>query len=143
LCIKHNLLFNNLTMLNTIKLFSSYKWRFSRYNFWIDTFIMQLLLSILMTIFFYVWNKFNLPIIIQISWLIFWIWIIYISFISYIKRLHDLDKSGWMSLLLFVPLANIYLFIICGFFKWTPGKNKYWEDPLEGKSQTSNIPDEL
>jgi len=58
--------------------------------------------------------------------------IIWISFNLYIKRLHDLDKNGWMSLLLFVPLANFYLFIICGFFKWTTGKNKYGEDPLGG-----------
>jgi len=42
---------------------------------------------------------------------------IWISFALYVKRLHDLDKKGWISLLLFVPFANIYVFIVCGFFK--------------------------
>jgi uncharacterized membrane protein YhaH (DUF805 family)/Tfp pilus assembly protein PilE len=47
------------------------------------------------------------------------------SFILIIQRLHDLNKSGWMSLLMLVPLANIYLFILIIFFKGTPGRNDY------------------
>lgn len=69
----------------------------------------------------------------------------YISIVTYIKRLHDLDKSGWMSLLLFVPFANIYLFVICCFFKWTPWKNRFWDNPLgNSEMKTENwTPDEL
>ena len=59
-----------------------------------------------------------------------YIWITYVSIVSYIKRLHDLDKSGWFTLLIFVPFANIYIFIICGFFKWTNWENRFWNDPL-------------
>ncbi len=47
------------------------------------------------------------------------------SFILVIQRLHDLDKSGWMSLLLLIPLANIYLFVLLVFFKGTEGRNNY------------------
>jgi len=47
------------------------------------------------------------------------------SFILIIQRLHDLNKSGWMSLLMLVPLANIYLFILVVFFKGTDGRNDY------------------
>jgi uncharacterized membrane protein YhaH (DUF805 family)/Tfp pilus assembly protein PilE len=47
------------------------------------------------------------------------------SFILVIQRLHDLNKSGWMSLLMLVPLANIYLFVLVIFFRGTPGKNNY------------------
>jgi uncharacterized membrane protein YhaH (DUF805 family) len=54
----------------------------------------------------------------------------YISYASYVKRLRDLDKNPWMSLLMFIPFANIYLLIICGFFKWTVWPNRYWSDPL-------------
>jgi len=51
--------------------------------------------------------------------------LIVFSFIIVIQRLHDLNKSGWMSLLMFVPLANIYLLVIVIFFQGTPGKNNY------------------
>lgn len=47
------------------------------------------------------------------------------SFIIMIQRLHDLNKSGWMSLLALVPLANIYLIVLLIFFKGTPGRNDY------------------
>jgi uncharacterized membrane protein YhaH (DUF805 family)/Tfp pilus assembly major pilin PilA len=47
------------------------------------------------------------------------------SVIIMIQRLHDLNKSGWMSLLFLVPLANIYLIVLLIFFKGTPGRNDY------------------
>jgi len=47
------------------------------------------------------------------------------SFILMIQRLHDLNKTGWMSLLCIVPLANIYLLVLLIFFKGTEGRNNY------------------
>lgn len=47
------------------------------------------------------------------------------------RRLHDLDKSGWWMLLLFVPLVNILFYIYILFFKGTEGPNQYGEDPLQ------------
>lgn len=51
--------------------------------------------------------------------------IIVLSVIIMVQRLHDLNKSGWMSLLLLVPLANIYIIVLLIFFKGTPGRNDY------------------
>lgn len=47
-----------------------------------------------------------------------------------IRRLHDLDKSGWFILLAFVPIVNIAFLIYIWFFKGTDGYNRYGEDPL-------------
>ena len=47
------------------------------------------------------------------------------------RSLHDLDKSGWWMLLLFVPLVNILFYIYILFFKGTEGPNQYGEDPLQ------------
>ena len=47
------------------------------------------------------------------------------------RRLHDLDKSGWWMLLLFVPLVNILFYIYILFFKRTEGPNQYGENPLQ------------
>ncbi len=48
-----------------------------------------------------------------------------------IGRLHDLDRSGWWSLLGFVPFVNICLGIYLLFAKGTDGENEYGEDPLK------------
>ena len=48
-----------------------------------------------------------------------------------IKRLHDLDKSGWYLLLNFVPIINVIFSLYLIFVKGTDGPNGYGEDPLK------------
>lgn len=46
-----------------------------------------------------------------------------------IRRLHDLDKSGWWYLIGFIPLAGlILLYWFC--LKGTEGDNRFGPDPL-------------
>jgi len=62
----------------------------------------------------------------------------YFSIILYIRRLHDLNKSGWLSLLFLVPLINLFFFIYVLFGKGTAGPNRFgpqrttpqWEQAL-------------
>ena len=53
------------------------------------------------------------------------------NFMLMIRRLHDLGKSGWFSILAIVPVVgmifSIYLFCAAGQVGW----NKYGADPLE------------
>ena len=51
------------------------------------------------------------------------------AFAVFAKRWHDMDKSGWMVLLFFVPLANLIAFIICGVVRGTVGQNRFGGDP--------------
>lgn len=57
------------------------------------------------------------------------------SFVSNImmdvRRLHDLDLSGWWMLLMLVPLVNIFFALYMLFFKGTDGPNQYGDDPLQ------------
>ena len=47
------------------------------------------------------------------------------------KRWHDRDKSGWWTLIVFVPLiGGLWMLIECGFLKGTSGANRFGEDPL-------------
>ena len=48
-----------------------------------------------------------------------------------VRRLHDLDKSGWWMLLLIVPLVNLFFCLYLLFFKGTEGPNEYGDDPLQ------------
>ena len=46
------------------------------------------------------------------------------------KRWHDRGKSGWWSLIGFVPyIGSIWMLVECGFLKGTVGPNAYGHDP--------------
>ena len=47
-----------------------------------------------------------------------------------IRRLHDLNRSGWFMFAAIIPLLNLVLGIYLLFFKGTEGYNQYGEDPL-------------
>jgi uncharacterized membrane protein YhaH (DUF805 family) len=47
-----------------------------------------------------------------------------------IRRLHDQDKSGWLLLLLFIPILGWLALLILYCLPGTSGDNKYGPDPL-------------
>ena len=47
-----------------------------------------------------------------------------------IRRLHDLDRSGWWMLIGFVPYVNFVFSLYIVFVKGTDGYNRYGADPL-------------
>jgi uncharacterized membrane protein YhaH (DUF805 family) len=50
--------------------------------------------------------------------------------IPVVKRLHDLERPGIQSLLLLVPLYNLYMLGVLLFQRGTRGKNRYGSDPV-------------
>ena len=51
----------------------------------------------------------------------------------YTKRWHDRDKSGWWSLIMFVPIiGGLWMLIELGFLRGTDGSNRFGDDPLGG-----------
>jgi uncharacterized membrane protein YhaH (DUF805 family) len=56
------------------------------------------------------------------------------SFIPYlaviVRRLHDQDKSGWLALLMLVPLANLVI-VVFMFLEGTKGPNRFGPDPKD------------
>lgn len=54
-----------------------------------------------------------------------------------VRRLHDLDKSGWFYLLALVPLVSLILLVwFC--MKGTDGPNRFGPDPLGGEANVFN-----
>ena len=49
--------------------------------------------------------------------------------IQAVKRLHDINRSGWYWLLFLIPLVNIFFGLYLLFKDGTHGQNKYGEDP--------------
>lgn len=57
--------------------------------------------------------------------------IIFMSFVFGIRRLNDLDQTGWLILLMFVPLVSAILSLVLIFMPGTQGSNKYGAPPAE------------
>ena len=51
------------------------------------------------------------------------------SLAMYIRRLHDVDRSGWWLLLAFVPLIGIIVLIVWWCTEGTRGPNRFGPDP--------------
>lgn len=115
--------------------------RWNRQKFWLLPLGFYALTVLPLGIIAWIWAYLAIDIIVQIAGLLVivaYLALTYVSILSYIKRLRDLDKNPWMTILAFVPLANIYIFIICGFFTGTPGNNQYGSNPLETSSSDTN-----
>ena len=52
------------------------------------------------------------------------------AFMTSIRRLHDLNRSGYFVLLCCIPIVNFLLEVYMLFFRGTVGANDYGEDPL-------------
>ena len=118
-----------------IKECNSYKWRWNRQKFWLYPILMILLFLFISILFrpLFIFMFIFIPEFYSSLFFdfLFFCYFYYMLYASYIKRLHDLGKSGWWALLIFIPFINIGLLIYCGFFIWNTWKNKYWDDPLK------------
>ena len=47
-----------------------------------------------------------------------------------VRRLHDIDNSGWWVLISFVPLVGFIILVIWGATRGTDGPNRFGADPL-------------
>ncbi len=97
--------------------------RINRLRYWAHSMLMAIPFYILLGISAYLATSVS-----PLFWgivAIAYVGLIAFSFIIIIQRLHDLNKSGWLSLLILVPFANIYLAILLVFFAGTPGRNDY------------------
>lgn len=65
----------------------------------------------------------------MIIMIVAYIMLLVTSLFIMIKRLHDVNRSGWLLLLLLVPLINIILGLYMLFARGTDGDNKYGPPP--------------
>jgi len=47
-----------------------------------------------------------------------------------IRRLHDLDRTGWWALFMFLPILGTLLLLVFCVMKGTEGPNRFGPDPL-------------
>ena len=71
-------------------------------------------------------SGFGIGVLIGFSALIGGIWF---TIAQDVKRLHDVDKSGWLIILLLIPIINFILGLYMLFADGTVGPNRYGNDP--------------
>ncbi len=67
--------------------------------------------------------------LLSIAGLILGVPLIWVLYATYIKRLHDLGKSGWYALVVLIPLINLLFILYLGFVPGNTCVNKYGEKP--------------
>lgn len=55
----------------------------------------------------------------------FSLFLIYLNIVLVVRRLHDLNKSGWIGLLLFIPVVQFFFMIYLLLASGTAGPNEY------------------
>lgn len=61
-----------------------------------------------------------------------WLWSIAVfipSLAILVRRLHDINKSGWCALLFLIPIVNLVLIFVWLCKAGNTGANQYGEDP--------------
>ena len=49
-----------------------------------------------------------------------------------VRRLHDIDRTGWWLLIAFVPLIGVIVLLVFALLPGTAGDNQYGPDPKAG-----------
>ena len=56
-----------------------------------------------------------------------------------VRRLHDVDKSGWFFLIALIPLIGLIWLLILFFSEGTNGRNNFGENPKNNGSEINEI----
>ena len=120
-------------------LFASFEGRINRAKFWIGSLVLWVLWIlvnvVLSTMFGMQYAEGEIfPVMGPVAWLV---WVIiaialtYATLAVWAKRWHDRDKSGWWSLIAFVPIVGaIWILVELGCLPGTEGPNRFGPDPL-------------
>ena len=52
------------------------------------------------------------------------------SLAALVRRLHDVDRSGWWYFIVFIPIIGFIVLIVFLVKRGTPGTNRYGPDPF-------------
>ena len=121
--------------LDIINLLFSFNGRIPRSAFWIIYFICLPVIIPFLRAYLLMDEHDGVQGILKIIFMLFFlsasILYIWISLAIYTKRWHDCSKSGWMSLILLIPVIGwIWLFGYLGLVRGTLESNQYGENPL-------------
>lgn len=60
---------------------------------------------------------------------VYWLMVLIPSLSIHIRRLHDIGKSGWWLLVMFIPVVGPLVIFVFNLMNGFPGDNEYGVDP--------------
>lgn len=66
---------------------------------------------------------------------VLWLGLIIPSIAVSVRRLHDIDRTGWWMLIYLVPLIGWIVLLVFFVQRGTPGGNRFGPDPLGGDAR--------
>ena len=72
----------------------------------------------------------TVALILVVPYVLYSLWVIVPGLAVTVRRLHDLDKSGWSILIGLIPIAGPILLIVWYATQGTSGPNRFGPDPL-------------
>jgi len=113
--------------------YMSFEGRIGRKQYWLMYFLPALLVGIIIEVFSPDLEQSD-NIVTGILMGLLYIPILCSMFCGYVKRQHDLGRSGWWTLLAFIPLIGFfYNLIYLGCFRGNDGVNDYGEPAVPSK----------
>jgi uncharacterized membrane protein YhaH (DUF805 family) len=107
---------------SALKNYATFSGRARRKEYWMFT-LVNVLISIVLSIL-----SMLLPVLGILS-IIYSLAIIIPSFAVNVRRLHDIEKSGWWVLISLVPIIGGIVLLVFACTEGTQGPNQYGEDP--------------
>jgi len=106
--------------------------RISRSVFWKRNIVLMLIALVAAFL-----ESFSMAIL-NMTALIMFLVLAYCSVIISIKRLHDLDKSGWFFLVTLIPVVGFLIWVIwLGCVEGTHGENRFGFDPIHRRLKSN------
>lgn len=108
--------------IEVLKKYATFTGRSRRKEFWMF-FLVNAIIATVSS--FIEMSLFNSEIVYLVYSLVVFLPLIAVS----IRRLHDIDRTGWWLMIAFIPLIGIIILIVFNVTKGTIGENKYGSDP--------------
>ena len=104
---------------------------FAQFLFVLSIIFLETVLSLILTILNLESSEFRMLISFIFIPIVFFVILVFFVFtiIQEMKRLHDMNSSGWGVIWGFIPVANIIYYLLLILNDGTVGSNKYGEDP--------------
>ena len=68
---------------------------------------------------------------VEVFWVIYWLATLIPNLAVSVRRLHDIDKSGWWLLLNVIPLIGQIVLFVFACLDGTKGANRFGDDPKQ------------
>jgi uncharacterized membrane protein YhaH (DUF805 family) len=119
-----------------------YKTRSSRKEYWTFFFIT---LGVVITFSFVMINidSFVISSILAMLLTIVFLCMVAANIALSVRRLHDIDFSGWWYFITFIPLVGLLFLIVTALLPGTPSDNRFGAEPKEAYLTTPSTPDDL